>query len=201
MKRSFVFVLALSAVCALVGARSRAADEEKSKEKRQAELTFEIAEGRFKLIAPDTWERKQPKVRIIDHEFEVPAAEGDEQPGRVTVMGAGGTIDDNLKRWYGQFEQPDGSKSEDAAKVEKLKAAGQEVTLVDLAGTYLDKPPFANSPAKRRENYRMLAAVVQTKQGGKSTGNYFIKLIGPEKTVAGQVDAFRKMIEGLAAAN
>jgi hypothetical protein len=158
---------------------------------------IDIAGGKFKLTAPDTWERKEPKVNIIEHEFEVPASKGDKRPGRVTVMGAGGSVEENIERWYGQFKQPDGSATEDSAKVEKLSVAGQEVHLVDVTGTFLDKPPFAAGRAIERENYRLLGAIIVTRQKDKPTGNYFVKLVGPNRTLTDHEEAFREMIEGL----
>jgi hypothetical protein len=158
-----------------------------------------IAEGGFELTVPDKWVHKQPKVNIIEYEYEVPASTGDDKPGRVTVMGAGGSVDDNLRRWYGQFRQPDETDTEKSAKVEEKEVAGQRVTVVDVAGTYIDKPagPFAGGQAIDRENYRMLAAIVETTKKGKKTGNYFIKLIGPKQTIADNKKAFNQMIESL----
>ena len=167
---------------------------EKKRKQKQEDLEFDIAGGKFKLVAPDTWIRKEPKVRIIDHEFEVPASEDDERSGRVTVMGAGGTVEENLDRWFGQFLQPDGSSTKDAAEIDEMTVAGQEVHLVDVSGTYVDKPPFAGRGIER-ENYRMLAAIIATKSGQ----DYFIKLYGPERTIAENEKAFVGMIEGLEA--
>jgi hypothetical protein len=160
-----------------------------------------ISEGRFEMTAPEKWERKQPKVNIIEYEYEVPASSGDAKPGRVTVMGAGGSVEDNLRRWYGQFRQPDETDTEKSAKVEEKDVAGQRVTVVDVSGTYIDKPagPFAGGQAIDRENYRMLAAIIETTHKGKKTGNYFIKLIGPKQTVADNKKAFDQMIESLKA--
>ena len=120
-----------------------------------------IGDGKFQMTVPQGWIRKEPKVRIIEHEFEVPAAEGDEKPGRVTIMGAGGSIDDNIARWAGQFSQPDGSDTADQLKTRKATIAGQDVTFVDIRGTYEDKAgPFVPGPGIKRENYRMLAAII-----------------------------------------
>ncbi|HEX7446219.1 MAG TPA: hypothetical protein VF306_01670 [Pirellulales bacterium] len=180
-------------------ARNVSAADGKSPPAKQAAEKIDIADGKFAMAAPEGWQRKQPKINFIEHEFEVPAAEGDERPGRVTVMGAGGSIEDNLKRWYGQFRQPGGEDTADQAKVEQKTVTGQPVTLVDVSGTYLDKPggPFAGGKTVEREDYRMLAAIIETTQQGKKTGNYFIKLIGPRKTIADNQKAFDAMIDSL----
>jgi hypothetical protein len=163
--------------------------------KKEADVAT-IGDGAFSMNVPEGWVRKQPKVNFIEHEFEVPAAEGDEKPGRVTIMGAGGSIDDNIARWAGQFSQPDGSETSDKLKTRKATVAGQDVTFVDIRGTYEDKAgPFVPGPGVKREKYRMLAAIISTKKAG----NYFIKFYGPENTITGQEANFIKMIEGLQA--
>lgn len=178
-------------MAALFAGSARAADKGDEK--------MAIAEGRFELAVPESWERKQPRVNIIEYEYEVPAATGDESPARVTVMGAGGSVEDNLRRWYAQFRQPDDSSTEKSAKVEEKDVAGQRVTLVDVSGTYLDTPggPFARGKTIERNDYRMLAAIIETHQKGKKTGNYFIKLIGPKQTVADNKKSFEAMIDSL----
>ncbi|MFM8436307.1 MAG: hypothetical protein ACKOBP_13415 [Planctomycetia bacterium] len=162
-----------------------------------ATRVFTIAGGAFALEAPAGWEPVQPKSGIIETEFEVPAAKGD-APGRVTVMGAGGSIEANIERWHGQFTQPDGSATKDKAATKKLKVAGCDVTMVDITGTFKDMPggPFAGGQAIERPDYRMLAAIVET----PDRGSYFLKFYGPGATVAKHADGFRKMVEGLVAA-
>lgn len=151
-----------------------------------------LADGKFNLTAPEDWKREKPRSRIIEHEFNVPPAEGDEQPGRMTIMAAGGSIDANIERWYAQFKQPDGGKTADAATKEKKEIAEVEVHLVDISGTFIDRPnPMA--AGVERENYRMLGAILV----GDKIGQYFIKFYGPAKTVEEQQKAFVEMIEGL----
>ncbi len=153
-----------------------------------------LAEGRFVLTAPEDWKREEPRSRIIEHEFSAPAAEADEQPGRMTIMAAGGSVTANIERWYAQFKQPDGGQTADTAKTEKKEIAGIEVHLVDIAGTFTDRPnPMA--AGVERENYRMLAAILV----GDKIGQYFVKFYGPAKTIEEQQKAFVEMIEGLEA--
>ena len=162
-----------------------------------ADRVFTIADGGFSLEAPAGWQRVQPKSSMIETEFAIPAAKED-ATGRMTVMGAGGSIEANIDRWYGQFSQPDGSATKDKAATKKLKVAGCDVTLVDIPGTFKDMPggPFAGGKTIERPEWRMLAAIVET----PGRGNYFLKFTGPAATVADEADAFRKMVEGLVAA-
>lgn len=148
-----------------------------------AKNAIKVGEGQVELTAPETWEQKQPRVRIIEAEFSVKPAEGDDAAGRVTVMGAGGTVKQNIDRWIGQFTQTTRNKSE------KKKIAGQEVHVVDLAGTFKDqRGPFA--PATLKEKYRMLGAIIVTEKSGQ----YFVKFYGPEATVTANEKAFNEML-------
>ena len=158
-------------------------------------LSYTIAEEGFSLAAPEGWKRVQPKSSIVETEFSIPSEGEGLQPGRMTVMGAGGSVQANVDRWYGQFAQPDGSDTKSKATTKKVKLAGCDVTIVDITGTYKDAPagPFAGGKAVDRPDYRMLAAIVET----PDRGNYFLKFYGPGKTVAKYADGFRAMVEGL----
>jgi len=190
MRRMLASAIALIVVCFCVGvARAQAvADDVRA---------FTIANGGFSLEAPAGWKQVPPKSGIVETEFAVPS-DGDAAPGRMTVMGAGGSVQANVERWYGQFTQADGSATKDKATTKTLKLAGCTVTLVDVAGTFKDMPggPFAGGQAVERPDYRMLAAIVETPE----KGSYFIKFTGPGATVAKHADGFRKMVEGLVAA-
>src|SRR5579871_733102 len=105
-----------------------------------ADNTFTLGDGVATLTVPEGWKPTQPKSRIIEYEFEIAPVEGDSAAGRTTVMGAGGSIDDNINRWYGQFNQADGSSTKDKAKLDKRTVAGQDVVVVDVSGTYMDRP-------------------------------------------------------------
>jgi hypothetical protein len=149
-----------------------------------------LAGGKLQMTAPPGWTRKP--AQFVEHEFAIPAAKGDPAGGRLTVMGAGGGVDANIERWFSQFTQPDGGSTKQRAKVKKTKVAGQDVHLVDIAGTFRDQRGPA-APAVERPKYRMLAAIIET----KSQGDIFIKFYGPEKTVAENEKAFLQMIDGL----
>ena len=161
---------------------------------------FTIASDTLSLEAPAGWQRVQPKSGIVETEFSIPAADAGvaDQIGRMTVMGAGGSVTANVDRWYGQFSQPDGSSTKEKAVTKTLKLAGCSVTLVDLSGTFKDMPggPFAGGKSIDRPDYRMLAAIVETPKAG----NYFLKFYGPGKIVAAHADGFRTMVEGMVAA-
>ena len=92
--------------------------------------------------------------------------------------GQGGSVEANLDRWYGQFEQPDGGSTRERAKVAKSKAGDLAITRVDVGGTY--RAPVRPGAAEQHNEpgYRMLAAVVE----GPS-GPWFVRFLGPAKEV------------------
>ncbi|HEY1067068.1 MAG TPA: hypothetical protein VGE52_13185 [Pirellulales bacterium] len=146
-----------------------------------------------KLTVPAEWKKVEPKSRIVQFEFAAPKAEGADADGRVTFMAAGGSIDANIERWYGQFTQPDGKSTKDRAKVEKKTIDGLEVHLVDISGTFAESSggPFAGKTVERPD-YRMLAAIIVA-----NDAQIFIKFTGPAKTIAANAENFQKMIESV----
>lgn len=155
---------------------------------------FSIGNGRIEMKAPPAWKVVEPRFNIIEFEFAIPASEGDDQPGRLTIMGAGGSVEDNIARWEQQFEAKDGAAVE--AEVKEMKIAGQDVHWVEIDGNYLDRPaggPFAPGPVVPRENYRMLGAIIMT----NGAGNYFIKAYGPAHTMTDNEDELKGMVESM----
>lgn len=181
-RRWTFFAMLTAAFCTVAATADRAPAEDKAE-------TVKL--GKIQMAAPEGWKKVQPRVRIIAYEFSAPAAKEDKQNGRCTIMAAGGTVDANLKRWYGQFTQPDGGNTQDRAKLEKEKIAGRTVHLVSIAGTFKDqRGPFA--PAVMRDDYRMLGAIIEAPDA-----NYFVKFYGPKRTVDAHEKSFRAMVESL----
>lgn len=180
MQRLATFACALLAAGAMFGS-VRAADEAPADDR-----TIELPE--FTLTAPEGWTREKPRSRIVEHEFSAPAAEGDELKGRITMMHSGGSLEDNVDRWRGQFAEIDAASPDEP---EKRTIAGQEVVVVDIMGTFKDSPgPFA--PGVDREGYRMLGAILLLEDG-----TFFVKFVGPQKTVTENEEAFNALLETL----
>ena len=180
--------LVLSIVVAPVAA---SAEGQQGDEKKKGEPTT-IKLGRNKnvsLKAPATWKRGKPRFNMIQYEFAAPAAKEGPADARVTIMGAGGDVKANIARWQSQFHDQGRKFS-----TKQLDVAGQEVHMVDIAGTYLDRPagPMMGGKTTRRENYRVLAAILVTTQG-----RYYIKMYGPQATVAAHEKAFQAMVKTL----
>ena len=187
--------LAIFPALALVGFSLSLGVEEPKPEEKKDPTPFTVAEGKIAFKAPGAWTKKKPPNNLVEVEFEAPPAKGDEKGGRMFMMGAGGTIEQNIDRWYKQFSQPDGSDTKDKAKVEKKTIGGNPVHLVDISGTFKDMPggPNAGGKSTNRENYRMLAAIIET----KAAGNYFVKFYGPKATIAENEKAFAELLQSL----
>lgn len=154
-------------------------------------LKFSVAAGALNFETSGTWKSVPPKSRMLEYEIKVPHAPDDKRDGRLTIMGAGGSIEANIARWEGQFSQADGSATE--AKVTELMVEDMEVTMVDISGTYIETMggPFSGGKKIENADYRVLAAIIET----PSNGNYFVKLIGPKATITANQKNFEDAIK------
>jgi hypothetical protein len=147
--------------------------------------------GELQFKTPDGWTSQTPTSSMRVAQYELPAAEGDAEPASLAVFyfgpGQGGSVEANLDRWMNQVQQPDGGSSKDKAKTETRSVNGMKVTLLDVTGTYAGGDMGG---ASRKPNFRMRAGVIETPKGG-----YFIKLVGPEKTVGKWDDSFNAFIK------
>ncbi len=154
-----------------------------------------VAAASLKFDAPAGWVSKPPASSMRVAEFTLPKIAGDSEDATLGVFffgGQGGSIDANLERWIGQMSQPDGKPSKEVAKTTKLTSRGLAITLVDLNGTYVAEVSPGSTERFNKPGFRLRAAVVETKEGP-----YFVKLTGPEKTVAKWDDAFMTFLKSL----
>ncbi len=140
-------------------------------------LTFQV---------PATWKASKPSNSMRRAQLKIDAVKGDEEPAELVVTafpGGAGGLDANLKRWQAWFKD----ENDQTAKIETKKVKGKnvEVVRVEAAGRYV-APVFPGSPeAHNKPHYRLLGAMVSA--DGTS---YFIRLIGPEKTMVAARPAF-----------
>ena len=156
-----------------------------------------VANGSIGLMAPKEWVKKKPKSRIVEHEFALKAAEGDNAGGRLTVTASFGSVQQNIDRWIGQFAQPKGTSAKAKAKVTKKKISGIQVHFVDINGTFKESMGGPFGPKTDRPGYRMIAAIVEIPKDVKSKGNYYIKFYGPAKTIKQNEKAFMEFVQSL----
>jgi hypothetical protein len=119
--------------------------------------------------------------------YGVPAAEGDSEGGECAVFyfgnDQGGTIDANIDRWVGQFEQA-------SAPVRGTKDVnGMKVTTVEIAGSYLAPSGPMMMPSGKKDNFKLLGAIIQGPEG-----SVFFKFTGPAKTIDASAAEFDAMI-------
>ena len=128
--------------------------------------------------------------------YQIPPAPGDQESGECGVYyfgpGQGGSVEANVDRWIGQFQQTNGNPSKDVAKVEKRTINGLKVTTIDVSGSYtgMGGPRAPDGPPK--QGYRLLGAIVESPQG-----SVFFKFTGPAKTVAENHSVFERMLSTL----
>jgi hypothetical protein len=163
-----------------------------------ATLAFTLAAplATLKFDAPPDWVSKAPSSSMRVAEWSLPKTAGDAEDAILTLyfFGAsqGGNVQANLDRWIGQMAQPDGRQSKDVAKTSSLTSHGLKVTFVDVTGTYVAEVTPGSTEHFNKPGFRQCAAVVET-----PGGPYFVKLTGPEKTVAKWQDSYTTFLKSL----
>jgi hypothetical protein len=127
-------------------------------------------------------------------QYKLPRAEGDATDATLVVFyfgqGQGGSVEANLDRWVGQMQQPDGSPSKGKARTENTTVNGMPVTLFDVTGKYTESMMGGASGQQIDGLARMRAAVIETPKGA-----YYVKMVGPEKTVSRWDESFVEFIK------
>ena len=150
--------------------------------------------GTLTFTAPSTWKSRPAASAMRVAEFVVPKVGADREDAEVVVYffaGGGGSVDANIQRWVGQFQQPDGGPAKASGHatfdVGKLK-----VTTMSVSGTYVAELRPGAAERHNKPNFSMRAAVVETPKGP-----YFIKFTGPAATVKAASPAFDQFLKTL----
>lgn len=140
-------------------------------------------DGDLRYKVPDGWITEKPSSSMRAAQYVLPKVEGDPEDASLVLFyfgrGQGGSVEDNMARWIGQLEQPDGTASRQRAKIENRTINGLKVTTVNLTGTYTAEMMPGSGSRQNKPSYRLRGAIIETPKG-----SYFAKLVGPEKTVA-----------------
>ncbi len=139
------------------------------------------------------WVVETPTSGMRKAQFRLPHAETDTDDASLVVYYFGtqaGTLQANIDRWCGQFEQPDGKKSSDVLKSSTRTVNGISVHEIDLSGTYVAETAPGSGERVHKDGWRMLAAVFEAKDGP-----YYAKLVGPSGTIGKWEASFRKFVE------
>lgn len=149
------------------------------------------SELKFKVPAGWVEEERTSSMRVA--QYKLPKAPGDAEDASLVLYyfgpGQGGSTAANIERWIGQMKQEDGSTAR-GAKDEHLEANGLKVTTVDVSGTYVAETSPGSGTFHNKPAYRLRAAVVET-----PNGSYYVKLVGPEKTVTQWNDSFLSYVK------
>ncbi|MGH9932216.1 MAG: hypothetical protein ACREA9_23690 [Pyrinomonadaceae bacterium] len=154
----------------------------------------QAAPGEIHYKVPEGWTVGKATSEMRLAQYKLPKAEGDGEDALLVLFyfgpGQGGTPQANIERWVDMVKQPDGSASQDKARMETLTVNGLRVSTVDVMGNYSGGMSQDSAPKDAKAIYRLRGAVIETPKG-----SYFAKLTGPEKTVKRWEKAFDDYIK------
>ena len=141
--------------------------------------------------APASW-KAQAARPMRAATYAVAAVADDKEDGECGIYyfgsGKGGNVDENMKRWIGQFDPP-----QQDAQPRKRTISGLNVTTIDLSGTYTGAGGPMATIKTIKPGYRLLGAIVEAPEG-----LLFIKFTAPVKTVAANQVNFEDLLKSLA---
>jgi hypothetical protein len=143
----------------------------------------------LKFTVPAGWVEEERTSSMRVAQYKLPKAPADAEDASLVLyyfgQGQGGSTAANIERWIGQIKQVDGSASKDRAREDQFEANGLKIATVDVSGTYVAETAPGSGTFHNKPGYRLRAAVVETPKG-----SYFVKLVGPEKTVTQWNESF-----------
>ncbi|MBX7151041.1 hypothetical protein K1X84_05335 [bacterium] len=154
----------------------------------------QLKSGDVIFKAPSEWVSEVPTNSMRKAQFKLTGA--DKVDAELAVFffpGAGGTVDANLNRWYGQFKQPDGSNTKDKAEKTEVQVNDISVSVVYVTGIYLkprDPSMMGGGPVDEMTDYAMRAAIVET-----ANGPWFFKAVGPKITIDSHKNSFDEFVK------
>jgi len=153
-----------------------------------AEETVSVKSRDLKLDIPKSWKQEEPSSSMRVAQFRIPAAEGDKDDATMAVFKfpGGGAMMANINRWVNQFK-PEGRKVDLVIG----KSPQGEYALVHISGDYGTMDMVSRKYVEHK-GWRVSGVVISMPE----KGSYFLKMSGPEKTVAGQAAALRAAFGG-----
>lgn len=161
------------------------------------EVKFEdsfMTVGGVSWSVPEGWKSREPSSSMRVAEFDIPGEAG---AGEAIFFyfgpGQGGSAEQNVRRWVGQFT-PD----EDTTGVQTTAAEfdydGIRVALVKASGTYTPSTMMPGAPAQPPQaNHALFGAVFE----GGPAGSIFMRATGPKATMDAQDDAFESFVKSV----
>lgn len=149
--------------------------------------------GGLVVKAPTAWTESPPSSSMRLGQWTIGSGESAAELVVYHFGAAGaGSAEANLDRWFGQFEQADGTSSREAAKVENKTIAGMPVTRAEVSGRYVAEVRPGAGERHDQADWAMLGAIVDSGQGA-----YYFKLVGPKATVHEARAAFDAMLDSM----
>jgi hypothetical protein len=151
--------------------------------------THAVTKLGVKMNIPETWKSKDTNSNVHLMQFAIPKGEGDKEDTEVSVwyfgLNGAGSVNENFQRWIDEFDAKDRKM-----KLTTGKCPGGDYILMDISGTW-NRPVSTPQGGLKvvHTTGREIAVAVKGRQG-----DYFYRLMGPETTVAANVDAFRTAI-------
>jgi hypothetical protein len=141
--------------------------------------------------APKSWKSSTPSGGMRRAQLKAEPIEGDDYPAELIVFaidGGGGTVEANLTRWQKTFKDEDGNPPKIESK--KVQAKNVEVTRAETSGDYYPTAFPGRPKDPDRKGARLLGVIIM----GKKT-NYYIRMVGPDKTMKKLKTDFDEMIK------
>lgn len=136
--------------------------------------------GPLALKIPTTWTARPTSSGMRAAEWEIPGAGGGDAAELVVYyfgQGGAGGVEENITRWFGQFEG-DAGKPPVQKRSNATVAGGLKATLVEVEGRYVAAMTPGATEKQDKPGTIMLGAIVETDRGP-----YYFKLLGPKATV------------------
>jgi hypothetical protein len=149
--------------------------------------TNEIKAGSFTFAVPEGWRQVTPSSPMRKAQLEI--ARGPDK-AEVTFFhfgaGQGGTTEENVARWYGQFPG-----SEKNRITENVQVGPVKITFAMTEGTFSSGMP--GGPTTPLPGYALCGAILESAEG-----SVFVKMTGPDAVVKASTEAFKKMVSDAA---
>jgi hypothetical protein len=146
-----------------------------------AELEWDVPAG---------WETAPNPSTMRKATYKIKKAEGDPEGAELSVSQVGGSLEKNIERWAGQFEQKPG----ETPKQTQRTVGDLKVTVVEIRGAFLGSGMPGMPATEPKAGWALLGAIAEVPG---QTAPWFFKMTGPEKTISSARGDFDKMIDSL----
>ena len=146
----------------------------------------------------ESWKNIKPSSAMRVAQYQLEGAGG---PAEMAIFyfgkGQGGGIEDNIRRWAGQFtpDANDNSTTEGAFQVGRVEKDNLRIALVKAEGTYDagSMGPMGPPSSGPQPGYALFGIVVE----GGPEGSLFIKVTGPKATMQEHDEALQAFAQSV----